>query len=302
VSAGLGRPAGRPRLVRALEDQMLLRGDAALAEEVADLVTVITLGDGEQLFLEGAEDDDMAFILTGAVEVVVRGRAIAVRRAGQHVGEMALLDPGAVRSASVVASGKSIVARISEPDMSALAARHPRLWRHLACELAARLRQRNDLVVARNETPHLFIGSSAEQYPVAQAMAASLASSALDVVTWKMSGIFVPSSFTLLDLEVEARRSDFAVLVLGADDVVRSRRRSQLAPRDNVILELGMFIGACGHERVFLLVPGGVDLKIPSDLYGITTLRFTPPTKRSTLDVAAAADDVLAVVARLGAR
>lgn len=302
MSAGLGGLAGRTRLERALEDQTLLRGDAALAAEVADLVTVLPLSDGERLFTEGADDDDMAFVLAGSVVVVVRGRSIAVRRAGQHVGEMALLDPAARRSASVIAAEDSVVARISESDMTALAMRHPRLWRHLACELADRLRQRNDLVLTRNETPHLFIGSSSEQYPVAEAMAARLMSSSLDVVTWMMSGLFVPSSFTLLDLEAEARRSDFAVLVLGPDDVVRSRRRKQLAPRDNVILELGLFIGACGHERVFLLVPAGVDLKLPSDLYGITTLRFAPPGKRSTLDVTSAAADVLTVVSRLGAR
>jgi predicted nucleotide-binding protein len=319
VTADFAGAAGRRRLVRALGDQTILRGTASgLVDVVADLVDVVVLADGDVLFEQDGVDDDMAFVVSGTVEVRVHGRLVAVRSAGQHVGEMAMLDPAARRSASVIASGPCVVARIFEPNMTALADANPVLWRHIACELGDRLRQRNLLVAKVNAVPHLFVGSSSERYSVAEALAGLLPASAVEVQTWKMSGVFAPSGYTLPDLEVEAAKSDFAVLVLGPDDVVESRKLRQAAPRDNVILELGLFIGACKHERVFLLVEEGTDLKLPTDLVGITQLRYTPVKtgKRSKLgkskrtstskpavpDLTAAVASILAVVDKEGAR
>ncbi len=47
-------------------------------------------------------------------------------------------------------------------------------------------------------------------------------------------------------------------------------------PRDNVIFELGLFMGTLGRSRTFLLQQAG-QLKIPSDLAGVTTATFTWP-------------------------
>src|SRR5690606_18070246 len=42
--------------------------------------------------------------------------------------------------------------------------------------------------------------------------------------------------------------------------------------RDNVVLELGMFIGALGLEKCFILVPKSVEtvFRLPTDLAGVT--------------------------------
>jgi len=45
------------------------------------------------------------------------------------------------RSATVTAASDSLIARISEPEFSAIADRFPGLWRRLAAELARRLRE-----------------------------------------------------------------------------------------------------------------------------------------------------------------
>ena len=45
-------------------------------------------------------------------------------------------------------------------------------------------------------------------------------------------------------------------------------------PRDNVIFELGLLMGALGRERVFILKPRNVDIRIPSDLLGVTWLDY----------------------------
>ena len=47
------------------------------------------------------------------------------------------------------------------------------------------------------------------------------------------------------------------------------------APRDNIIFELGLFMGVLGHSRTFLIYPRGIDIKIPTDLAGITLLPYT---------------------------
>jgi CRP/FNR family transcriptional regulator, cyclic AMP receptor protein len=44
----------------------------------------------------------------------------------------------------------------------------------------------------------------------------------------------------------------------------------RMSPRDNVIFELGLFMGALSRERTLVLVPKGMDFKVPSDLLGMT--------------------------------
>lgn len=41
-----------------------------------------------------------------------------------------------------------------------------------------------------------------------------------------------------------------------------------------MVFELGLFMGALSRDRTFVVVPHGVDLKIPTDLLGMTTLRY----------------------------
>ena len=81
----------------------------------------------------------MIFILAGDFFVIVGRQVIARRTAGHYVGEIALVDPDAPRSATVTSGSDAVIARISEPEFSALADRFPGLWRRLGRELAARL-------------------------------------------------------------------------------------------------------------------------------------------------------------------
>lgn len=46
---------------------------------------------------------------------------------------------GFKRMATVIACDKTMVGRITEPDFTALASRHPVLWRNVAAELVRRL-------------------------------------------------------------------------------------------------------------------------------------------------------------------
>jgi predicted nucleotide-binding protein len=63
---------------------------------------------------------------------------------------------------------------------------------------------------------------------------------------------------------------DFAVVLLTPDDVgagIGEQRSLKLRARQNVILELGYFLGALGRPRVCVLYKGKVEL--PSDYHGI---------------------------------
>src|SRR5580658_203932 len=133
---------GRRKLIRALISQPLVR-DKDLAAVVARRSKLEAIPAGANLIEQGTADTDLFLILEGEVAVAVDGRVVARRTAGQHVGEMAVVDPLTPRSASVTATADSVVARIAEPDFSALADRYPQLWRRIALELARLLRNGN---------------------------------------------------------------------------------------------------------------------------------------------------------------
>ena len=268
-------PEGRPLLVEALRSQSIIGDDVALAELIAESVGVENFEPGAVVMQETGTDNDLCFVLAGVVSVRVLGREIGVRTAGQHVGEMALVDPSQVRSATVVAEDGVVIARLSERAFSALAEFRPRLWRNVARELAHRLRQRNRFVEPVNSRPVLFVGCSAESIPIADTIRAEFKCDPIDVTMWT-EGVFAPSAFPIESLEQVLRTVDFAALVLSPDDTVISRGAMTDAPRDNIILELGLFMGVLGHSRTFLIYPRGIDVKIPTDLAGITPLTYLP--------------------------
>ncbi len=146
-------PDGRVPLVESLRTQPIIGVGSDLAELVGVAVGVEAFEPGSVLIEESATDNDIFFILTGVVSIRVLGREVAVRNAGQHVGEVAL--------------------------------------------------------------------------------------------------------------------------ILSPDDAVTSRDATTAAPRDNITFELGLFMGALGHSRTFLIYPRGIDMKIPTDLTGITPLTYT---------------------------
>jgi CRP/FNR family cyclic AMP-dependent transcriptional regulator len=164
-----------------------------------------------------------------------------------------------------------------------LANAKPPIWRALAVELCRRLDARKKFHRTPNKTARIFIGSSRESLPLARAYKTSLEGVAktkrlkVSVTIWN-KGVFGASAFPVESLEAQLGLSDFAVLVADKDDKVTSRGKRSDAPRDNVVFELGLFMGALGRARTFLLVPRGVKLKIPSDLLGLTPLDFDPTT------------------------
>ena len=293
---------GRLLLTEALRTQSVIGDDASLAESIAAAVEVEAFKPGALVMQESGIDNDLCFILAGVVSVRVLGREVAVRAAGQHVGEMALVDPGQVRTATVVAEDGVVIARLTERKFTALAESQPRLWRNLARELAHRLRQRNKFVEPVNSRPILFVGCSAESIPIAESIQVGLECDPIDVTMWT-EGVFAPSAFPIESLEQVLRTVDFAALVLSPDDAVTSRGAMTDAPRDNIIFELGLFMGVLGHSRTFLIYPRGIEIKIPTDLAGITPLTYSvEPEGAAPIPMAAVCNQLRACILDAGPR
>jgi predicted nucleotide-binding protein len=262
-------PEGTRLLVEALRAQHFIEGDEGLAAALSEQGILEEFEANQRIITQGASDNDLILIVSGQVTILVNGRKVSERRAGQHVGEMALIDPSVVRSATVVAQRETVVLRIAEPAFSRIADSKPRIWRLLSLEIARRLRERGNLIKPPNDKPHVFIGSSREALPLAREIESALERDDLVVKLWT-NGVFGASATVIESLESTARLMDFAVLVLSPDDKILSRDKEHIAPRDNVIFELGLFMGALNRNRTFVVFPRSADLKIPSDLAGVT--------------------------------
>ncbi|GFE87311.1 TIR domain-containing protein [Steroidobacter agaridevorans] len=264
---------GRRLRIEALTMQRIVAGDRALAEELADACELRALAAGEVLIRQNESDNDVYFILAGAADILINGRPYNRRHAGECVGEMAAVEPIQRRSASVIAHEDSVVGKVTESQLTALGQRHPDLWRQLARLLARRLAERNALIARPRERVRLFVISSVECLEVARAIENAFAHDPFLTILWT-DGVFRVTNYTLQDLEDQVDQSDFAVAIAHSDDLTHSREQTWPAPRDNVIFELGLFMGRLGRNRAILMEPREEKLKLPSDLAGVHTIAY----------------------------
>jgi predicted nucleotide-binding protein len=75
---------------------------------------------------------------------------------------------------------------------------------------------------------------------------------------------FAPGFAALEELAKRLDEVDFAAFLLLPDDQVLIREHARDAPRDNVVFELGLFMGKLNRERAFALVEG--EMEVLSDL------------------------------------
>ena len=149
--------------------------------------------------------------------------------------------------------------------------------------------------------PSMFIGSSAEGLPIAEAIQLNL-DYACEVTIWSQ-GVYGLGQGTLGSLVDRLNDFDFAALILTPDDVTLSRDVIKQSPRDNVLLELGLFIGALGRERSFIVYDRGASLKLPSDLAGVTLADYqTHSTGNLQASLGAATTLIKGTIDRMGKR
>ncbi len=122
--------------------------------------------------------------------------------------------------------------------------------------------------------PVVFIGSSSGGVQIARAIQQNLADDC-DIRLWTQ-GVFSELGNSYLESLInELDKADFAILVLTEDDITISRNQQTVSPRDNVLFELGLFMGRLGRNRSFFVYDKNTNIKIPSDLSGIIGAAFT---------------------------
>ncbi|SDY19590.1 TIR domain-containing protein [Nitrosomonas sp. Nm33] len=135
--------------------------------------------------------------------------------------------------------------------------------------------------------PKIFIGSSVEGLNVAYAIQQNLTYDA-EATVWDQ-GVFELSKTTIESLDQVLNIVDFGVFVFHPDDEIKMRGKNSKTIRDNVLFELGLFIGKLGRDRVFFVIPDGVNIHIPSDLIGITPGKYNPHREDGSLQAASGA-------------
>lgn len=271
VERFLGEEGYRLR-VEAMIAHKLVRGNSELASELANALDIIQIEKGSIIIEQDDGGNDIFFIISGSLAILINGRKIGARGPGECVGEMAAVEPTQRRSATVEADEVSIVGRIDEPKFSEIAYKYPDLYRNIAKELAHKLLQRNSTIGSYRDKIRVFIISSGEAAAVARIIQTALSHDFL-VVLWT-DGVFKVSNYPIQSLEAELETADFAIAVAHSDDITESRGKNWPSPRDNVIFELGMFMGRLNRERAILMEPREEKVKLPSDLAGITTITY----------------------------
>lgn len=119
----------------------------------------------------------------------------------------------------------------------------------------------------------IFIGSSTESKSLCQNIAADLNKEGFKVKPW-FSG-FPGSTITISQLEDMMGKHDFGIFILSGDDTAMLRSKPVVLPRDNVVLEAGMFVGMHGLNRTYFVCPEDVpDYRFPTDLQGVTRINY----------------------------
>ena len=134
--------------------------------------------------------------------------------------------------------------------------------------------------------PRLFIGSSSENLDVAYAMQTALERVA-EVTVWDQ-GVFSLSRYNLEALLESLFSTDFGAFVFAPNDVTNIRGEDKATVRDNVIFELGLFVGRLGRERCFIVLPKGDQgvLHLPTDLLGLTPAQYVATRQDGNLRAA----------------
>lgn len=259
--------------IEALSEQVTIGGSTELAALVDARGELVSIPAGTEFITQGDETNDVFFILAGVCDVLVNGRKIAKRGPRMHVGEMAAIQPTQRRAASCIATEEVVAVRLAEKEFTSIGDSHPQIYKAIAKELARRLLDRNSTIGQYREKIRVFLISSAEALPIARAIQSAFEYDPFLMVIWT-DGVFRVANYPLQDLEAQIDDSDFAIAIAHADDLTESRGKDWPSPRDNVVFELGLFMGRLGRARAVLMEPREEKVKLPSDLTGITTITY----------------------------
>ena len=259
-------------LIRDLRGMILLEGSEVIATDVAEAAEVGHFKKGETLIREGQDDHEIHFVLSGRLQVSVKGREFAVIGPGAHVGEIALVNPNVGRSATVRALEDSVTAKLSPDAFARIAERHKSLWRRLSQVLGNHLRWSNQFLERPNACPRILICASEIGVPFALAMRSQTADRSKNPV-WQVETHCLEEPDSLASLQRVLSGADLGVIIIAPGDLEFSPKGDSLA--EMVLLQCGMCFGVLGPERTLIVQPSDLGKESPA-----TTLNLTPLTYR----------------------
>jgi hypothetical protein len=157
-----------------------------------------------------------------------------------------------------------------------------------------------EMIVSRKKhKPRVFVGSSRESLAIARGVQNNLDPGDADVTVWPQ-GVFKISQYGLESLLEATRSNDFGVFVFAPDDLTTIRHEQYSTVRDNVLFELGLFMGRLGRERVFVVIPRGAKLHLATDLSGWNMVDYDPKRKDIGPALGVACNQIREEIQRLG--
>jgi len=124
--------------------------------------------------------------------------------------------------------------------------------------------------------PHAIVFSSGKSHPIAEAVKENLERHDFTADTWKENFFDENNTAPLNTFLKKLLCFDFAVLVLGDDDlrVDATTGGTTAVPRDNVIFELGATMARMGTQKTFLLTPSAPAVTLPTYFKGLNPLTY----------------------------
>ncbi len=123
------------------------------ADRLALAMEEVETEPGQTLFVEGAPGDGFFMVLDGQVEIVkavgtAEERVLTVRGAGDYFGEMSLLDPAGMRTASARTPVATRLLFLCRDDFLELLLAHPTLAYEMVRVLTLQLRDSNNATIS----------------------------------------------------------------------------------------------------------------------------------------------------------
>lgn len=261
-------------VISELLKQKIVNGNMEFAKEIQQIGQVVGFKPGDNIITQGEMDQDVFFIIAGNTSLIINGTELFSRGSGITIGEMSAINPAESRSATLIAKAETVTVKVNVDSFTELLDKYPMAYKFLLIDYNSRMQEKNALIKPCNAKPRLFIASTVEAIRVVEDIKLNLDHSDIEVTLWSEPEAFQAGSYTLESLEQHVKTHDFGLAIMTADDIVISREIEASAPRDNVIFELGLFMGHLGKERTLFAFPKGQRSKLASDLQGVTPLHY----------------------------
>lgn len=115
----------------------------------------------------------------------------------------------------------------------------------------------------------IFISSSSENLDIAYAVQENFEEYGFHPTVWTQN--MIKLSDTIIESLISSLSDfDYAIFIFNPSDITNIRDKTVNTVRDNVIFELGLFIGSLGRESCFFITPKNIkNLHLPTDLLGV---------------------------------